>query len=123
MICVWLDEDDKLHTWDTEKGEYQISDVQSTSHVKDLRISGDGSKVFVLGEKSIQAWSIQTGEVVGQVRLEVEPLYDSLIGDGSGVWFFWRIWKSRCGTLESQIQPPFHYPTLPQTNPDRKSVV
>ena len=59
-----------------------------TSYVHDLRISGDGSKVFVLGEKSIQAWSVQTGEVVGQVRLEVEPLCDSLIEDGSRVWFF-----------------------------------
>ena len=88
MTCVWLDWGGELRVWDTEKGEHQMPDAQFTSYVQDLRISGDGSKVFVLGWKSIQAWSIQTGEVVGQVRLEVESLYDSLIEDGSRVWFF-----------------------------------
>ena len=90
MTCVWLDEDQKLHIWDTEKGEHQIPDAQSTHYARDLRISGDGSKVFVLGANFIQAWSIQTGEVVGKVRLEAEPLHNSLIADGSRVWFFGR---------------------------------
>ena len=90
MTCVWLDEDQKLHIWDTEKGEHQIPDAQSTYYARDLRISGDGSKVFVLGANFIQAWSIQTGEVVGKVRLEAEPLHNSLIADGSRVWFFGR---------------------------------
>ena len=65
-----------------------MPDAQFTSDVKDLRISGDGSKVFLLGKESIQALSIWTGEVVGEVRLEGEPLVDSLIMDGSRVWFF-----------------------------------
>ena len=86
MTCVWL-EDEKIHIWDTEKGEHlQIPDVQSPC--KDLKISGDGSKVFFLGTESIQAWSTWTGEVVGEVRLESKPLGDSLIVDGSRVWFF-----------------------------------
>ena len=85
MTCVWL-EDEKIHIWDTEKGEHlQIPGVKSTG--KDFRISGDGSKVFLLGKESIQAWSIQTGQVEGGVRLENEPLFDSLIVDGSRVWF------------------------------------
>ena len=88
MTCVWLDGDKKIHIWDTEKGEHQMPDAQFTSDVKDLRISGDGSKVFLLGEESIQALSIWTGEVVGEVRLEGKPLVDSLIMDGSRVWFF-----------------------------------
>ena len=87
VTCVWL-RDKKIHIWDTERGEHQIPDTQSTSGVKDLRISGDGSKIFILGEKIIQAWSIWTGEAVGEVRLGVKPLIDSLIVDGLRVWFF-----------------------------------
>ena len=87
MTCVWLNRDQKLHIWDTEKGEHQMLDAQFT-FVRDLRISRDGSKVFVLGKESIQAQSIQTGEVVGKVGLEGEPLYHCLIADGSRTWFF-----------------------------------
>ena len=83
MTCVWLDIANKVRIWDTEKGEHQIPDAQTTPNVKDLRISGDGSKVFVLGWKSIKAWFIQTGEVIGEVRLEREPLCQSLIVGGS----------------------------------------
>ena len=89
MTCVWLgNEDEKIHIWDTEKGEHQMPAAQFTSGVKDLRISGDGSKIFLLCKESIQALSIWTGGVVGQVRLEGEPLYDSLIMDGLRVWLF-----------------------------------
>ena len=88
MTCIWLDGYCRLHIWDTEKGEHQIPDAQFTPYARDLRISGDGSRVFVLGVKSIQAWSIQTGEVVGKVGLEGEPLYHCLIADGLRVCFF-----------------------------------
>ena len=87
MTCVWLDRHKELHIWDTEKGEHKKPDAQIT-YVRDLKISGDGSRVLVLGVKSIQAWSIQTGEVVGKVGLESEPLDRCLIVDGSRVWFF-----------------------------------
>ena len=96
-----------------------MPDAQFT-HVRDLRISGDGSKVFVLGEKSIQAWSIQTGEVVGQVRLEVKPLYDSLIEDGSRVWFFLEDLKIQgwgFGVSDSTPIP------LSNTSPDKPHLV
>ena len=89
MTCVWFgDKDKKIHIWDTEKGEHQMPDAQPIHGLWDLRISGDGSKIFLLGKKSIQALSIWTGEVMGEVRLEGEPLVDSLIMDGSRVWFF-----------------------------------
>ena len=92
VTCVWLD--DKIHVWDTEKGEHlQVPYIQY--NVYDLRISGDGSKVFLLGGESIQAWSIQTGQVVGEVRLEGEPLVNSLIVDGSRVWFYFKDLKTQ----------------------------
>ena len=53
-----------------------------------LRISGDGSKVFCLFEGSIQARSIHTGELVGEVKLELEHDFylDPLQMDGSKIW-------------------------------------
>ena len=86
LTFVWL-EDGEIHIWDLEKGEtLQTLDTQSSFGCIDIRISGDGSKVFLLYEESIQAWSIQTGEDVGKVILEGEPQHDSLIVEGTRVW-------------------------------------
>ena len=52
-------------------------------------ISGDRSKVFFPNNRSIQAWLIQTGELVGEVMLEgSEEIhhYYSHFGDGSRLW-------------------------------------
>ena len=65
-----------------------MPDAQSTPDVLDIRISGDGSKVFLLGREYIQAWSIQTRDVVAELRFGKETLYCSLVIDGSRVWFF-----------------------------------
>ena len=88
MTCVWLDEDKQIHTWDTERGEHlQTLGLQSTPDVMDLRMSGDGSTVFLLYKEFLQTWSILTGEIMSEVRLEGEPLMNSLITHGSRVWF------------------------------------
>ena len=85
LIFVWS-EHYKIHIWDTEKGELQIVNMSNISITIDLRISGDGSKVFHLDHKYIHVWSIWTGEVVGEVRLKGEPSYHPLIMDGLRVW-------------------------------------
>ena len=86
IFTHYSDLDAQISIWDAEKGKL----LQTLNHrcyrCKGLRISGDGSKVFLLNEKSIQAWSIWTGEVGGEVMFEGEPLYNSLIVDGSMVW-------------------------------------
>ena len=82
LMFVWQT-DEKIHIWD-EKGELQI--VNSSGVGEDVRISGDGSKVFCLYSMSIQAWSIQTGEVVGEVKLEYSGPRRSLSVDGSRIW-------------------------------------
>ena len=80
-----------MHIWEVKKGELlQVLDLQASDECLDLRISGDKSKVFVLGESSIQAHSIVIGEVVGEVEFEGEPLRDSLVIDGSRVWVYFR---------------------------------
>ena len=99
LTIVWLEGDEydgwEIQVWDLEKGEslqtleiesLQPLDVESAEKPRDFRISADGSRVFLLHEKCIQARSISTGQVVGEVTLEGEPLNDSLIVDRSSVW-------------------------------------
>ena len=94
LIFVWLENQNrKVYIWDLEKGEsLQILDIQFTYWPKDFRISADGSKVFLLYRECIQALSIWTGQVVGEVVLEDTPLNDSLIVDNSSVWvYLWNL--------------------------------
>ena len=88
LIFAWLKhEDGKIHVWDLEKSKsLQVLDIQPIHWPLDFRISTDGSKVFLLYGQHIEAWSIQTGQVVGRVKLEGRPLWDSLMVDGLRVW-------------------------------------
>jgi WD40 repeat protein len=72
--------------WDADEGKsLQIvgSGFRSSSG---LRISGDGSKFFCIIWDSLQAWSIQTGEAVGEVEVRGNLLQKCLHVDGSRVW-------------------------------------
>ena len=85
LIFVWQ-VGKKLRIWDVEKEEpIQIVDIPGPD-VEAIKISGDGSKVFCLHYKSIQAWSVWTGEGVGEVKLEYSEWRRSLTVDGSRVW-------------------------------------
>jgi len=87
LIVVWH-KDQKIYIWDGEKDEFlQVVDTPASS-VMGVRISGDGSKVFCLAEKSIQAWSIWTGEPMGKVEMELEDeaYFDPFYVDGSKIW-------------------------------------
>ena len=77
VIFVWY-KDGKIHVWDTEKAE--LLQTLDTSEPSGLRISGDGSKIISLCRGFIQAWSMWTWELVGEVKLGLEgTLYlDSL---------------------------------------------
>jgi len=88
LIFVWH-ADRKIHVWDIEKGELLLEVDSSWPDVEDLRISGDGSRVFCLGAHSIYAWSIKTGEVVGKATIEYSKFPGSLIVDGTKVWAYW----------------------------------
>jgi len=85
LILVWYIHN-VIHLWDVEKGELlQAVDAPSDETVVDLRISGDGSNVFCLHWRSIQAWSVQTGNVC-KVELEPGASHRSLTVNGSRVW-------------------------------------
>ena len=86
LVSVWCTYK-KICVWDTEKGDLIREVAVDRDDVEDLRISEDGSKVFCLYMHTIQAWSVQTGEVVGEVMhgliLPTDPL---LTIDGPRVW-------------------------------------
>jgi hypothetical protein len=80
--------DNQIYVWGTNKDDPPKVVTTFPSDLKGLRISEDGSKFFTLIEGSIQAWSIHTGESVGEVKLELEEGYylDPLQMDGSKIW-------------------------------------
>jgi WD40 repeat protein len=76
----------KIHIWDAEGGEPPRTADTPEREAMDLRISGDGSKVFCLGGGHIRAYSIETGVAAGEVELNGRPLSGSLTVDGSRIW-------------------------------------
>ena len=89
IIFVWY-EDEKINVWDVEKREPLFAVALhglAIGPLSELVISGDGSKVFCWGTKHFKALSLQSGEVVGEVKLEEgQHLMRVLALDGSRVW-------------------------------------
>ena len=85
LIIVWYGEGE-IHLWNAEKQEPLFE--MATSNVEDLKISGDGSKVFCLHAWSIEAWSILTGQNIGRVKFEHLYFKSSLTVEGSRVWAY-----------------------------------
>jgi len=85
LVLVWYT-DGKIHIWDVEKGELLQTVRAPWGNVQDLRISGDGSKVFCM-EQNIHAWHIWTGEVMGKVELGYSQYPNTFLNiDSSRVW-------------------------------------
>jgi hypothetical protein len=85
LIIVWV-EAGILYISYLEEGRLPQAVDLSQHEVRDLKISGDGFKVFCLSWQSIQAWSIWTGEVMSEVQLDHWLSPESLTVDGSRVW-------------------------------------
>ena len=64
LVVAWFTHG-KIHIWDVKKGELFKVVETAQDGARDLRISGDGFKVFLLIGRFIQAWSM-SGDVVGQ---------------------------------------------------------
>ena len=88
MLFVWQAKW-KIHMWDAENGELLWEVGGSFSYLDDLRISGDGSRVFGLSAPFIYVLSLQTGEVIGEMDIEYDSSGGSLIVDGPRVWAHW----------------------------------
>jgi len=84
LIFVWY-EDQKINIWDAEKGELLQTIYVPEGRVMDLRVSGNGSKIFCFCDQFIQAWDIWTRKAVGTVHYRYNQTH-SLAIDGSRVW-------------------------------------
>ena len=84
LISVWH-VPGKIHIWDVEK-ESLLQTVNAPGKYWRIRMSGDGTKIFLQGDQFIQAWSVWTGEVLGEVKFEGELLLDPPVVDGSKIW-------------------------------------
>ena len=81
--------DSKIHVWDAGNGEL-ILEVDKTPHlVQDLKISGDGLKVFLLDAPLVWVWSVQTGKAMGTVEIEYSGTLGSIMVDGRECWAHW----------------------------------
>jgi WD40 repeat protein len=86
LILVWCT-NKEIYIQDVEKSQILQTVDAPESNVLDIQISEDASKVFCLDEYYIQAWSVQTGEVVGSVGYRWDQPRGILMSiDGSRVW-------------------------------------
>ena len=78
------------HIWDAKKERFWILEMPGITEISGFRISGDGSKIFILADGFIQAWPMWTGEAVSKVELENkgDPFMDPLYMDGSRIWVY-----------------------------------
>ena len=79
----------RIHVWDAGNGKPLLEVGGVYESAEDLRISGDGLKIFHVYAPSIWAWSIQTGEAMDEVKIEYNAGSGSLTVDGSKVWAHW----------------------------------
>ena len=83
LVFVWYG-DGKINIWDPEKGNFLLQADLPGKPLFDLRISGDGSRIFSINGGLIQVWDIWTGEAIDE-----ESFYDqagSVTMDGLRVW-------------------------------------
>ena len=102
----------KIYVQDVEKGEL-IWAADISDHVDDIKISRDGSKVFCLDTSFIQAWSLQTGEVVGKVKVEETGYLGTLVVDGSRVWLHYPESKYQGWDFGTPGSSPIQLPNTP----------
>ena len=115
LTAVWC-KDGKFHIWGVGDVKPQIIDAD-LSGVRDIRISGDGSKVFCLRYESVQAWSILTGEVVSKVELESSSPQRTLSVDGSRVWVHSPVSEAQGWDFGIPGSPPVPLPNSDLPNP------
>jgi WD40 repeat protein len=99
LIIVWCEEgkkEGKIKIWDAEN-QRLLSANFAHEFLRDLKISGDGYKVFLLDNYIIKLWSLKTGQFIGKV--ENKPgNFTALITEGSRVWAYylqskWEGWE------------------------------
>ena len=121
FIFVWCG-DGRIHALDVENGGLLWEVFGPSCDMEDLRISGDGSRVFGLYKSFIWTWSILTGDTMGTIGVKRVGSLGSLIVDGSKVWAYllgpdctanykgWDVGISGSTPVELSYMPPLSSP-------------
>jgi len=126
LIVVFCETDPRdtwrVSTWGAVRGDHlQTTRLPCGIRIvhEDLRISGDGTKVFGLDAEHIRVWSASTGESLGSIPFELphQLRSPSFIVDGSRVWICPENSSTQGWDLE-HIREPSLSPT--NTPPDRR---
>ena len=119
LVLAW-DADRKIKILDVEKEEHLLT-VDGLIDLVDIRISEDGSRVYSLGTRVVQAQSIETGEIVGRAGIRfIEYSGPSLNVYGSRVWVHHPNAETQVWDFETPDSPPTQLPniTLKIPHPD-----
>ena len=84
-LQTWNTGEDPLKVWNAEEYPCQVIQMSSDCSPRRLRISEDGSKVFLYDGESIQAWSIQTEKATGEIKHSTKSPFDPIVVDGSKI--------------------------------------
>jgi WD40 repeat protein len=84
LIIVWY-EKGEINIWDAENQQL-LSTNFDFSVFGNLKISGDGSNIFLLDWDHIRLWSIQTSKNIGTATVGMRGLTVYLTVEGSRVW-------------------------------------
>ena len=75
ILVWWAYKEERYHIWDVSKGQLLRKVCSSCGGVRDVKISGDGSRIFGLCANYIEALHTQTGEVAGRVATTTSQMY------------------------------------------------
>ena len=87
LIFIWH-ANKIIHTWDVREEKLLLTVDAPWPGFRDIKISGDGTRVFCLDHIYLQVWSIWTGEVTSkiEVRWTLFQTPEYLTVDGSRAW-------------------------------------
>ena len=112
LVLAWHT-DGEIKIWDVEKEEL-LCTVDGPGDLEDIKISEDGSRVFSIGARTIQAQSIQTGEIVGKAGIQFLDFgFASLTVNGSRVWVHYPTAETQVWDFGTPNSPPVQLPYMP----------
>ena len=105
--------DQNIEIWDVEKEEHLYT-AGGPSQLQDIKIAEDGSKVFSIGTRMIQAHSIQTGKIVGKAGIKfLDYNIASFTVNGPRVWVHYPVAETQVWDFGTPDSPPVQLPNMP----------
>ena len=109
LILAWH-ASPKIKIWDVEKDQL-LCTTDGPGSLEDIKISEDGSRVYSIGARAIQAQSIQTGEIVGNAGIKyMKYNIASLTVNGSRVWVQYRNAETQVWDFGTPDSSPIQLP-------------